>query len=157
MAADLEHCVQEVVDVVMEVSRVIRSQMRRHRDPRMSVPQFRALIFIRRQMASVSDLAEHLGLTRPTTTALVDKLVRMGWVERVGDARDRRRVRLRLTQAGEAILAAAQAQTHAYFLGLLAGLSPSERNCVFQAMQILRRSVLTEAPEVPSKIEGEVA
>ncbi|KPL83847.1 hypothetical protein SE15_00970 [Thermanaerothrix daxensis] len=157
MTADLEHCVQEVVDVVMGVSRVIRSQMRRHRDPRMSVPQFRALIFIRRQMASVSDLAEHLGLTRPTTTALVDKLVRMGWVERVGDARDRRRVRLRLTQAGEAILAAAQARTQTYFLSLLAGLSPSERDCVLQAMQILRRSVLTEAPEVPSRIEGEVA
>lgn len=149
MINGLERCVQEVLEVVMGVSRVIRSQMRRHRDPRMSVPQFRALIFIRRQMASVSDLAEHLGLTRPTTTALVDKLVRMGWVERVGDVHDRRRVRLRLTQAGEAILVAAQAQTQAYFLDLLAGLSPAERECVVQAMQILRRHVLAEASETP--------
>jgi DNA-binding MarR family transcriptional regulator len=143
MNTDLETCVQDVLDVVMGVSRTIRGQMRRHRDPRMSVPQFRALIFIRRQAtATASELAEYLGLTRPSTTALVDNLVRMRWVERTGDDQDRRRVRLRLTAAGEAILEAAQAQTHAYFRALLSELAPAERECVVQAMHILRRHVL---------------
>ncbi|MCX8024230.1 MAG: MarR family transcriptional regulator [Thermanaerothrix sp.] len=157
MNTDLEACVQEVLDVVMGVSRTIRGQMRRHRDPRMSVPQFRALIFIRRQVtATASGLAEHLGLTRPSTTALVDNLVRMGWVERTGDERDRRRVCLRLTAEGEAILEAAQAQTHAYFRALLSELSPAERECVVQAMQILRRHVLEQTPlEVSSQEEVE--
>jgi DNA-binding MarR family transcriptional regulator len=154
MNEDLDACVQDVLEVVMGVSRAIRSQMRRHRDPRMSVPQFRALIFIRRQAtATASELAEHLGLTRSSTTTLVDNLVRMGWVERTGDEQDRRRVRLRLTAAGEAILESAQAQTQAHFRALLAGLSPTERECVSQAMYILRCHILERTPSEGSSQE----
>lgn len=149
MSLTLEACVREVLDVVMLVSRVIRLQMRSHRAPQMSVPQFRALLFVRRKpQVSISELADHLGLTRPTTTALVDKLVRSGWMVREGDVSDRRRVRLGLTRAGEAILASAEQQTQAYFVQRLGHLSEEERTCVFQAMQILRRYVLPEEKDL---------
>lgn len=43
-------------------------------------------------------LAEHVGLSAPATTALVDRLVTAGLVERVRDLPDRRQVRLALTE-----------------------------------------------------------
>jgi|GEM_PF-1500837 DNA-binding MarR family transcriptional regulator len=46
---------------------------------------------------TISELAARLGVTPPATTALVDKLEKMYWVERVRDPADRRVVWVRLT------------------------------------------------------------
>ena len=43
-------------------------------------------------------LAEQVGLSPPATTALVDRLVAAGLVERVRDLPDRRKVRIQLTE-----------------------------------------------------------
>lgn len=47
--------------------------------------------------ATPAVLADRLGLSRPATTALLDRLARAGMVERVRDLPDRRQVRLALT------------------------------------------------------------
>lgn len=46
---------------------------------------------------TLSELASRLGVTPPAATALVDKLEKMYWVERVRDGADRRVVWVRLT------------------------------------------------------------
>ena len=46
-------------------------------------------------------LAQELGLSAAATTALVDRLVRAGLVERVRDLPDRRQVRLQLTAGAQ--------------------------------------------------------
>src|SRR5689334_2734165 len=48
----------------------------------------------------LTDLARHLGVTAGTMSVAVERLVRLGYVEREVDAEDRRRVRLRLTADG---------------------------------------------------------
>jgi DNA-binding MarR family transcriptional regulator len=48
----------------------------------------------------LSDLADRLGTSRPSTSKLVRRLARRGLVEAVGDAKDRRGVRVGLTAAG---------------------------------------------------------
>ena len=50
----------------------------------------------------VAELARHLGVSPPATTVLVDRLERSGYVERVRDTVDRRRVRITDTPAGRA-------------------------------------------------------
>jgi len=55
---------------------------------------------------TAGDLAEHLGLTTGAVTTLIDRLERVGMVERVRDASDRRRVIVRATDASREILAA---------------------------------------------------
>ena len=52
------------------------------------------LIFLRGE-ASAGDLAEATGLTSGSVTALIDRLVRAGYVERQADPSDRRRVLVR--------------------------------------------------------------
>lgn len=49
-------------------------------------------------------LAQALGVSTPTISGLVDRVVAKGWVERRPDEQDRRRVLLRLTPDGEAVL-----------------------------------------------------
>ena len=54
--------------------------------------------------ASIADLATFLVLHHNSTVELVDRLVRADYVTRESDTTDRRRVFLRLTEAGEARL-----------------------------------------------------
>jgi DNA-binding MarR family transcriptional regulator len=49
-------------------------------------------------------IAEVLDAVPPAVTAMVNELMEKGWLARESDASDRRRVRLRLTAAGEAAL-----------------------------------------------------
>lgn len=53
------------------------------------------LIAMRRQV-SAGELAAATGLTSGATTALIDRLAKAGYVERVADAVDRRRVHVRI-------------------------------------------------------------
>lgn len=53
---------------------------------------------------SPSQIADRVGVTRPTVTGLIDGLVRQAYVERVFDPDDRRRITIHLTQAGRKFL-----------------------------------------------------
>ena len=55
---------------------------------------------------SIRDVAEHMLLRHHSVVELVDRAVTAGLVERIGDAHDQRVVRLRLTDTGEARVAA---------------------------------------------------
>lgn len=50
----------------------------------------------------LADLTDHVLLSQPALSRLVDRLVERGLVERCGDPADRRAVRLSLTEAGRA-------------------------------------------------------
>lgn len=52
----------------------------------------------------LTELAEQLGITTSSTTALVDRLVADGYAERVAHRSDRRRVSVRLTPMGRSAL-----------------------------------------------------
>jgi DNA-binding MarR family transcriptional regulator len=66
--------------------------------------QFKVLLMLRRQgppyEASPSQLAEMLGLTRGALSARLALIEHAGLIVRTADARDRRRVHVRLTAAG---------------------------------------------------------
>lgn len=53
------------------------------------------------QPVTVSELAEWLGISAPTASYLVDRLVQAGLVDRAEDPADRRRTLVQLTAAGE--------------------------------------------------------
>ncbi len=61
--------------------------------------------FGRGKPITVGELAEKLDRRPHTAVGLVDRLARHGWVRRVPDEQDRRRVRVALTEEGESLLA----------------------------------------------------
>lgn len=132
-------CAQEVLEVVPQVMRAIRAELRRHRAADLSVPQFRTLAVIDRNVnASLSDVTEHIGLTLPSMSKLVDGLVARKLVSRQTDPTDRRRVTLALTKSGQTALAASRSATRACLAESLAALTDAERASVVKAMEALR-------------------
>lgn len=72
--------------------------------------------------AIVTDLAEALGVSAPSVTGTVERLVRAGLVERRDDPADRRRVINALTPAGQALVERLHQGRRARLLAALARL-----------------------------------
>jgi len=133
------------METVPLVMRFIRAEMRRQRTRSLSVPQFRALVFLSRHPgASLSSVADHLGVTRPTASALVDRLVRRGLVTRTEHPQERRRIVLALTLTGARHLQQAREVARTRIAGMLAGLSIAELRKIAEGIALLE-SVFKEA------------
>ena len=106
------HCAAALIEVVPLVMRALRAEMRRHRSADLSVPQFRVLAFVdRRRGATLSEVAEHIGLTLPSASRMVDGLVARNLLTRGISPSDRRFVALALTAQGRSRLESARRAT----------------------------------------------
>lgn len=140
-SAPLAAALMEVAPLVM---REIRLRMRQHRGAGLSVPQFRALGYIRRHPdCSLTAVAEHLGLSVPATSRLVDALVDAGMALRAASASDRRFVTLRLSAEGERIQTEARAAALKSLTARLEPLDPAERAAIARALEPLRQAFAT--------------
>ncbi len=138
-AYSADECAALVAEIVPLVMRTIRSEMRGHRSPDLSVPQFRTLLFLRRQPgASVSQVAGHIGLSLPSVSKMVYRLVARSLVVRHSAPGDRRRICLELTPLGAATLQATTNVTRAHLSERLSALSPDEHAAIVQAMRSLQ-------------------
>jgi DNA-binding MarR family transcriptional regulator len=91
--------------------------------PDLSRAQFRTMVRVYQHPGCTpSELAERLGIARPTASRLVDRLVRQGLVARRTDDGDRRRVTLRLTRNGARRVEAARDAVCLQMAELLADL-----------------------------------
>jgi DNA-binding MarR family transcriptional regulator len=106
----------------------------------LTVPQVRAVLFLRREPESgLSRLADHLGISRPAASVLVNVLVRQGLAMRSPDPVERRRIRLSLTPEGTAIAVEARTAARGWLSGALAELTPGDRSTLASAIGILDR------------------
>ena len=122
--------------------RALRMAMGQLDAPALTVPQFRTLNFVSTHDGpNLSATAEFLGLTLPSTSKLVDQLVRRGILARGDDAADRRRMMLRLTSRGEELLKSARAAVSGEFAGMLANSPPEELSALRNALDALQISL----------------
>ncbi len=135
----MDECARGVLETVPLVMRVIRAELRKHGARELSVPQFRTLNFLSRHKgASLSEAAEHIGLTLPSMSTLIDGLVTRNFAVRRTHADDRRRMTLELTERGQSTLRTARDATQDYLAEQLETLSSEDRNTVAKSMRILR-------------------
>jgi len=135
----LELCARELMDTVPQIVQALRVEMRLGRGANVSIPQFRTLRFVQRNPdSSLSDIANHLGLTLPSVSKLVDGLVKQKLVSRQESTTDRRRLTLGLTRIGESIVNVARANAQASLAKTLSRLSDNELDTVMRAMELLR-------------------
>jgi DNA-binding MarR family transcriptional regulator len=130
--------------------RIVRAAVATMEPPGLTIPQFRTLLFLQGHSdASLSATAEFLGLTLPSTSKLVDQLVRRSLVER-GDAKDdRRRMQLRLTEPGDALLKSAQGLVRDRLAGMLDRFRPAEVTALQKALEMLQGGLALLAGETP--------
>jgi len=127
------------METVPQIMQAIRVEMRLGHGTNISIPQFRALRFIQRHPNSaLTNLADHLGLTPPSVSNLVEGLVKQKLVNRQESSADRRRLTLDLTSAGEAIVDISRATAQTHLAKTLSCLSEGELETVARAMDLLR-------------------
>ncbi|MBW4518527.1 MAG: MarR family transcriptional regulator [Scytolyngbya sp. HA4215-MV1] len=122
-----EQCAADLMEAIHPIMQFIRTEMRSERDPSLSVPQFRVLAFLSvHPDVSLSEVADHLGVTRATASALVDRLVKRGLVDRAEHPQERRHVMLRLTTIGNDQLQLMREITRSKIAKILADFSAEE-------------------------------
>lgn len=96
-----------------------------------SATQYRALASLAlRGPRNASVLAEELGVGRPATTKLVDRLVRRRLINRKRDTVDRRQVILEVTEKGREIVRAVQQCRRRKLRRVLSELDPDAREAL---------------------------
>ena len=100
-ATTSEQCADKILQVIPEITHFLRDEVRQYGKPQLSLSQLRILYFLDRHPEScLSEVAEHLDVTRPTMSGAIERLVQQGFVTRTGDPQERRRILLSLTSAG---------------------------------------------------------
>lgn len=148
MSVPPEEAAKDVFEVVPIIMREIRSVMRSKRPPVLTVPQYRALSFVDRNAgASLLDVANHLGLTPPSTSKLVDSLIGHGLMTREEQPVDRRRLKLAVTDRGHKDMIAARQGTLAYLTDRLRNMDEGDREVIVRAMKALHL-IFTGNPKI---------
>jgi DNA-binding MarR family transcriptional regulator len=101
----------------------------------------------------MSDLSRYLGVTPPTVTVVVDRLVERGLVERQLDAQDRRQHRCALTLEGQEMLARVRESSRLRTRRILSELTHPELQVVERAMELMIGAALKSAPQ-QSEVTG---
>lgn len=107
----------------------------------------------------VGEVARRLGVTLPTVTAVMDKLVERGLVRRDEDPVDRRQHVCRLTGDGKALLHRLMAGRRAFTNALLEHMDNRELTAFLRGMQVLMaaakrlRASTTTDDEPPAAVE----
>ncbi len=134
-----EDCARELLEVVPLVMRDIRTQMRSQRRADLTVPQFRVLSFVHRnEGASLTDVADHMGLTLPTMSKMVDDLFKKGLIQREEQSIDRRRIKLIATPLGVTIMETSRRGALAHLSKQLETISPENKGAIVEALKTLR-------------------
>ena len=133
------------------IGTIMRQSMRSFflyaKESRFSMSQVGALFQIHRLgICGVTDLGDHLGITRAAASQMLNRLVQHGLILRSEDPDDRRAKQLALTDKGREVLEEGF-QSHQLWLRDLANsLSTDEKQQVTAALNILVEKVNQLAP-----------
>jgi DNA-binding MarR family transcriptional regulator len=140
-----DECARGLLVGIPAIMRFIRSHMRQGHQSDLTVAQFRALVFVSlNERPSLSQTAEHLGLSLPAASRMVDLLVRRRLMRRQARPEDRRRVVLSLTPRGRHTFTTAHQATQVALARTLERLSQRELARLNEAVRMLG---LVFAPE----------
>jgi DNA-binding MarR family transcriptional regulator len=140
-----EDCATRIVELVPLWMRELRAEMRAAAPPGLSVPLFRALIFTRsRPGASVSELAAHLGVTLPTASVTIDKLVAQDLLQSLDAPGSRRTRALHLTPAGHEAVGRAWRHTTEVMARRLDGLDGADIERIRHVLELLERRLIDD-------------
>ncbi len=123
-AESTERALGALVQLLASVEAV---EIARWGDLGVTISQLRVLHQLREHPASCGQVAEHLGITASTATALIDRLVRRGLIQRGPRLGDRRVTELSLASAAQELLEAAARRKGGEMRAAVEELPPSDR------------------------------
>lgn len=94
---------------------------------------------------TMTELSHILSVAMPTLTGIIDRLVKLGIVERTRDETDRRVVRVSLTDQGEQVIKEMHEKKHAHMKLLIGMLNETEQQELLRITQIMVQRLREEA------------
>ncbi len=153
--AEIDRCASLLTITIPMVMGALRCEWRTRRPHDLSVPQFRALVFIEHQPGiSLSALTEQIGLTLSSCSKIIEHLVQRGLLRHEVAPEDRRRARLFVSPEGDAVLQEARTYIEQRTKERLTTLAPAERETLCAAMQLLQQ-LYTPASHAPRSERSE--
>ncbi|MFC1807857.1 MarR family winged helix-turn-helix transcriptional regulator [Candidatus Omnitrophota bacterium] len=84
------------------------------------------MLICTRERCTMGEISKSLGVTMPTVTGIINRLVKLGLVARVASPEDRRKVYVELSKKGIAHIAEVKNMARSYWVMLLTPLTPKE-------------------------------
>lgn len=117
--------VDRIEALVQQLSQLARPKPDTWHDVDLTIGQLKAIFVLnRRQPDSLTGFASALGVSLASASALVERLVRLGMVNRSTSPNDRRQLMLTLAPTGEALIARIEERSRARVREALLALSP---------------------------------
>jgi DNA-binding MarR family transcriptional regulator len=130
--------VDRLVALYRRAGRSLRANDPANWADRLTMPQIRILFFIGRSgVVSVGQVAAGLGISQPSATETLEKLVCKELVERTADPTDRRIVRVGLTDKGKEMIDRPWETRRAVLASALRDASPDERAAIERGLILL--------------------
>ncbi len=104
---------------------------------------------------TLMDLARHMGVTPGTMSIAIDRLERRGYVVRLRDTTDRRRVHVRLTAAGVRVREASSVLDRPRVEALLARMSEQDREAGLRGLALLAGAAQAQMHALAARREHE--
>jgi DNA-binding MarR family transcriptional regulator len=102
--------------------------------------QLRGLsVLARRQPLRMSELAEALGMTAASASALIDRMVQRAFVTRCSDPNDRRTVLVELSRRGQRILDVMERGSSDHFSRMIEKMTANERDALATTLRAFVR------------------
>jgi len=134
---------KKFIEVMFKNSRMLREEMRYSSNiAHLSMLQIHTLSFLKQKKnAQMSEIAENFHIELPSATSLLNKLVALQLVERQADEKDRRMVRIALTEAGQDILKKAMEEKLIHIEHMLSYLTESEQHELLRLLEKLNERI----------------
>ncbi len=139
------NCSKEILESIPVVMHYLRRGIRRELGDKASIPQIRALSFIRRNPTStLTTVSEYLAVSNATTSSIVDRLVKKGLVTRAEDPKERRCLQLSLTPKGQEEYRVVQEVAIAELTKVLTRLPDDQVRQIQEGLRILKEALEEE-------------
>lgn len=105
-----------------------------------SFPQFFLMAYLSSEdYLTMSDIAKKMGHSTAAATGLVDRLEKLGYVERTHAAEDRRKIMVRITSKGTDLVARMRREIAMNLADTMAEMDEEEADTIRHAQKSLRR------------------
>jgi DNA-binding MarR family transcriptional regulator len=131
---------RKLIETVPRVRQILVASLRRH-GVRHSIPQLQILTLVADRPRTVTELAELQGVTKATISATLSRMAGQGLVRRNRALHDQRQVIVLPTANGRAVSEAAKKKAAAILDGIVACLSPEEKDVLMSGLELLMRAV----------------
>lgn len=142
-----KHDTEHIVGLWMQTAKLLRHKIFCDNKSLHSNPQQIYALFVVNEFEGLTmkDLATRLGITSPSATSLVNRLVKVKWVKRVSDPHNRKLVRLHTAPVGKKVFTEKLREVSHSMHGVLSLLNKQDRTDFARVLTNLHAALSTES------------